>query len=62
MAACQEHGPDVDALVGLTQVALAGGDEESAADFAEAAQEMAPADARVEALLGRLQTLPAAIA
>lgn len=46
IAACHEHGPDPDALIGLAQVAYAKGMLDDALVFAEEARQRAPTDAR----------------
>jgi hypothetical protein len=53
-AACEEQGPDADALAGLAAVAVMRGLEQDAGLFAQAAQELDPAHEGARRVLERL--------
>lgn len=54
IAACEDTGPDADALLGLARVAAARGLEEDARLLAEGACELAPSDPRAPAMLAAM--------
>jgi hypothetical protein len=53
-AACEEQGPDADALAGLAAVAVMRGDDEDGAVFAQAARELDPEHVGAGRVLERL--------
>ncbi|MBX5470336.1 MAG: tetratricopeptide repeat protein [Thermoleophilaceae bacterium] len=57
-AACEEHGPDARALLGLAQVAYARGREDDAVLFASTALELEPDNAGARRMLERLEPQP----
>jgi tetratricopeptide (TPR) repeat protein len=62
IAACDERGPDADALVGLAQVAWARGFREDAVVFAREAEAMDPAHPRARGLAARLEAAAGGLA